>query len=82
MYQLTCTGILEGAGVGVSCAKVAQSKPGSININRNSIGGIEFQGGGKLSLLISLSDSVLICLDESVQKHSGWSIKFWLHCSA
>lgn len=60
----------------MSCARVALSEPGSININRNPIGGIEFQGGGKLSLLISLSDAVLICLDESVQKGSGCSIKF------
>lgn len=55
---------------------MALSEPGSININRNPIGGIEFQGGGRLSLLISLSDAVLICLDESVQKRSGCSIKF------
>lgn len=60
----------------MSCAKVALSKSGSININRNPIGVIEFQGRAKLSLLISLSDAVLICLDESVQKRSGSCIKF------
>lgn len=60
----------------MSCARVALSEPGSININRNPIGGIEFQAAGRLSLLISLSDAVLICLDESVQKGSGCSIKF------
>lgn len=42
------------------CARVALSEPRSININRNPIGGIEFQGGGKLSLLIRLSDDVLM----------------------
>lgn len=55
MYRLTCTGTQEGTGVAVSCAKVALSEPGSININRNPIGVVEFQGGVKLSLLISLS---------------------------
>lgn len=55
---------------------MALSEPGSININRNPIGGIEFQGRGKLSLLIRLSDAVLICLDEGVQMGSVCSIKF------
>lgn len=55
---------------------MALREPGSININRNPIGGIEFQGGGKLSLLISLSDAVRICLEGSVQKGSGCSTKF------
>lgn len=60
----------------MSCARVVLSKPGSININRNPIGGREFQGGGGISLLISLSYAVLICLDGSVQKGSGCSVKF------
>lgn len=58
-----------------SRATVAPGKSGSININRNSIGGLEFQGEERLSLLISLSDIVLICLDESVQTGSGWRIR-------
>lgn len=60
----------------MSCARVVLSKPGSININRNPIGGREFQGRGGISLLISLSYAVLICLDGSVQKGSGCSVKF------
>lgn len=75
MYQLTCTGTSGGTGVVQSCARVAVGEPGSININRNPIGGIEFQGAEMLSLLISLSDAVLICLDESVQKRSGRKVK-------
>lgn len=70
MYQLTCAGTLEGTGVAASCARVELSKPGSININRNPIRGIEFQDRGKISLLTSLSHAVLICLDGSVQKGS------------
>ena len=66
MYRLTCTGTRESTGVAVSCAKVAPSEPGSININRNPIGAVEFQDGVKHSLLISLSDAVPICWDKSV----------------
>lgn len=57
----------------MSCAKVALGESRSININRNPIGVVEFQGGVKLSLLISLSNAVFICWDKSVQKESGCS---------